>query len=120
MTLTLPLNLSESDFCLLVAGRVHAVTVVGAGDAAGREGLCKYILRPPIAQERLQLLDDGLVRIVLKRPFSDGMTCSQCLLAPRRRRDGGGRATFQRLQAADRSVVQTEPARVATTPFELV
>jgi len=29
-------------------------------------------LRPPIAQERLHLLDDGLVRIELRRPFRDG------------------------------------------------
>ena len=43
-----------------------------AGDAAGREALCKYILRPPVAQERVRLIADDLVRIELKRPFSDG------------------------------------------------
>lgn len=36
------------------------------------EALCKYILRPPIAQGRVRPLDDGLVRIELKRAFSDG------------------------------------------------
>jgi hypothetical protein len=30
------------------------------------------VLRPPIAQERVRLLDDGLVRLELKRPFGDG------------------------------------------------
>lgn len=61
-----PLSVTELGFSL------HAATVVGAGDVAGREALCKYMLRPPIAQERLQLLDDGLVRIALRRPFRDG------------------------------------------------
>jgi hypothetical protein len=42
-----------------------------ADDARAREALCKYVLRPPLAQERLRLLEDGLVRIELKRPFSD-------------------------------------------------
>jgi hypothetical protein len=60
------LNVAELGFSL------HAATVVGAHDRAGREALCKYVLRPPIATERVQLLDDGLVRLVLKRPFTDG------------------------------------------------
>src|SRR5262249_43644466 len=49
---------------------LHAATVVGAHDRAGREALCKYVLRPPIATERVKLLDDGLVRLALKRPFT--------------------------------------------------
>ena len=32
----------------------------------------KYVLRPPLAQERLTLLPNELVRIALKRPFKDG------------------------------------------------
>jgi hypothetical protein len=60
------LSVAEGGFSL------HAATTAGADDAAGREALCKYVLRPPLAQERLRLLDDGLVRIELKRPFSDG------------------------------------------------
>lgn len=51
---------------------LHAATRVGADDEAGREALLKYELRPPIASERLQRGPDGLVRIALKRPFSDG------------------------------------------------
>jgi hypothetical protein len=41
-------------------------------DTVGREALCKYVLRPPLAQERVTHGPDGLVRITLKRPFADG------------------------------------------------
>jgi hypothetical protein len=51
---------------------LHAATTAGAEDARGREALVRYALRPPIAQERLKLVPDNLVRIELKRPFSDG------------------------------------------------
>ena len=51
---------------------LHAATTAGAADAAGKEALCKYILRPPIAQDRVRLVDGDLVRLLLKRPFSDG------------------------------------------------
>jgi hypothetical protein len=34
--------------------------------------LCKYILRPPLANDRLKILDDGDVRLELKKPWSDG------------------------------------------------
>jgi len=44
----------------------------GALDALGREALCKYVLRPAVAQERVTQGPDGLVRIALKKPFSDG------------------------------------------------
>jgi hypothetical protein len=61
-----PLSVTEMGFFL------HAATTAGAYNARGREALVRYALRPPIAQERLRLLPDGLVRIELKRPFSDG------------------------------------------------
>jgi len=51
---------------------LHAATTARADDAVGREALCKYILRPPIARENIQLLADDLVRLQLKRTFSDG------------------------------------------------
>src|SRR5690606_16420948 len=51
---------------------LHAATRAGAEDEAGREALLKYVLRPPIASERVQCGPDGLVRIALKKPFSDG------------------------------------------------
>jgi hypothetical protein len=51
---------------------LHAATRAGGADSAGREALLKYILRPPLAQERLLPSKDGLVRITVKRAFSDG------------------------------------------------
>jgi len=63
---TAPLAVTELGFSL------HAATTVRADDVQGREALVRYALRPPLAQERLHLLPDGLVRIELKRPFRDG------------------------------------------------
>jgi hypothetical protein len=34
-----------------------------ANDKHGRLALCKYILRPPLANDRLKILDDGDVRL---------------------------------------------------------
>src|SRR4051812_49244395 len=36
---------------------LHAATRAGAFDTAGREALLRYILRPPIAQERVEATD---------------------------------------------------------------
>ncbi len=51
---------------------LHAATRAGALDVGAREALVKYVLRPPIAQERVTERPEGLVRIALKRPFADG------------------------------------------------
>ncbi|MEO8902748.1 MAG: transposase [Polyangiaceae bacterium] len=51
---------------------LHAATHAGAQDLKGREALLRYILRPPLAAERRTGGPDGLVRITLKRAFSDG------------------------------------------------
>jgi hypothetical protein len=51
---------------------LHAKTRAGAEDERGREQLLKYILRPAVAQERITRGPEGLVRIALKKPFSDG------------------------------------------------
>src|SRR5439155_22492894 len=51
---------------------LHAATRAGSLDVAGRETLLRYVLRPPIAQERLERRPDGLVRIALKRAYADG------------------------------------------------
>ena len=61
-----PLCASKDGFTL------HAATRAGAMDTAGREALCKYVLRPVVAQERITHGPDGLVRITLKKPFADG------------------------------------------------
>jgi hypothetical protein len=44
----------------------------GALDSRGREALLKYVLRPPIANDRLGSGPGGLVRLTLKKPFADG------------------------------------------------
>jgi hypothetical protein len=53
---------------------LHAATRVAANDKLGRETLCRYILRPPLANDRLHILPDGAVRLEFKRPWSDGTT----------------------------------------------
>jgi hypothetical protein len=45
---------------------------VSANDRAGLERLCRYVLRPPFAQERLRLRDDGRVVVELKTAWHDG------------------------------------------------
>jgi len=51
---------------------LHANAWVSANDRAGVERLCRYVLRPPFAQERLQLRGDGRVALELKRAWHDG------------------------------------------------
>ena len=50
---------------------LHAATRVAANDKPGRETLCRYILRPPLANARLHILPDGNVKLEFKRPWSD-------------------------------------------------
>jgi hypothetical protein len=50
---------------------LHAATKVAANDKPGRETLCRYILRPPLANDRLHILPDGVVRLDFKKPWSD-------------------------------------------------
>jgi putative transposase/transposase-like zinc-binding protein len=51
---------------------LHANVWVSANDRAGVERLCRYVLRPPFAQERLRLRSDGCVALELKRAWHDG------------------------------------------------
>jgi hypothetical protein len=51
---------------------LHAATRAGALDTAGREALLCYVLRPPVAQERVVPQKDGLIAITLKRAYADG------------------------------------------------
>ncbi len=53
---------------------LHAATRAGAGDLEGKEALVQYVLRPPIAEKHVERGPEGLVRVVLKRPYSDGTT----------------------------------------------
>ena len=53
---------------------LHANVRVRADDRKKLERLCRYVLRPPIAQERLSETADGNVLFEMKRQFSDGTT----------------------------------------------
>jgi hypothetical protein len=64
---------AKGNLCGQHAGfNLHAATRVAANDEQGRLALCKYVLRPPLANDRLKILDDNLVRLELKKPWSDG------------------------------------------------
>ncbi len=69
-----PLPLAyDKHLCASLDGfTLHAATRAGAMDPTGREALLCYVLRPPIAHERLEQRPDGLVRITLKKPYTDG------------------------------------------------
>ena len=71
---SLPAEMPEGKLCVSekTAYNLHAATTAGAADARGREALLRYILRPPVAQERIAAGPSDLVRMVLKKPFSDG------------------------------------------------
>lgn len=51
---------------------LHAGVTVAGEDRGRLEQLCRYLLRPPIAQERLALRPDGTVLVTLKTPWRDG------------------------------------------------
>jgi len=54
---------------------LHAGTRASAKDRKARERLCKYLLRPPLSNDRLTRTADGKYRIALKRAWDDG-TCA--------------------------------------------
>jgi hypothetical protein len=47
---------------------------VGANDHDGLEHLCRYLARPPIANDRLQKLPDGRLALRFKQVWRDGTT----------------------------------------------
>ena len=53
---------------------LHAGLCVRAGQRGHLERICRYALRPPVAQERLHLTDAGHVQLELRRPWADGTT----------------------------------------------
>jgi hypothetical protein len=53
---------------------LHANVAVAANNRDGLEHLARYVLRPPIAQERLTRTADGSVLLILKAEWSDGTT----------------------------------------------
>jgi hypothetical protein len=53
---------------------LHAGVRVPADDRERLERLCRYALRPPVAQDRLHLTSEGQVVLQLRHPWSDGTT----------------------------------------------
>jgi hypothetical protein len=51
---------------------LHANVWVPATNRARLEELCRYLFRPPVAQDRLRLTGDGRIRLRLKTPWADG------------------------------------------------
>ena len=51
---------------------LHANVAVPAADRARLEQLCRYLLRPAVAQDRLRLMGDGRVLLTLKAAWADG------------------------------------------------
>ena len=51
---------------------LHADTRAAAKDRKARERLCRYLLRPPLSNDRLTRSSDGRYRIALKRIWDDG------------------------------------------------
>ena len=51
---------------------VHAKQCVDGRDRRQLERLCRYIARPPIAQDRLERRADGRLELSFKRPWKDG------------------------------------------------
>jgi Putative transposase/Transposase zinc-binding domain len=51
---------------------IHAKQLVDGRDRKQLERLCRYITRPPLAQERLTELPDGRYRLELKSAWKDG------------------------------------------------
>ena len=51
---------------------LHAGRTVDRNDRVGLERLCRYGLRPALAQGRLSRPNDGTIRYQVKRRFSDG------------------------------------------------
>ena len=51
---------------------LHGGRTVCAEDRRTLERLCHYLLRPPLAQERIELLRDGRIGLTLAHPWADG------------------------------------------------
>jgi len=53
---------------------LHAGIDIAPGQRDKLERLCRYISRPPVAEERMSLVSPGQIRYTLKTPYRDGTT----------------------------------------------
>ncbi len=51
---------------------LHANVAVPAGDRSGLEHLARYVLRPPVAQDALEITRTGNILLTLRRAWGDG------------------------------------------------
>jgi hypothetical protein len=74
LTQAMPESLGyDKPLCASLDGfTLHAATRAGALHLAGREALLRYMLWPPLAQQRLERGAGDLMRITLKRAYADG------------------------------------------------
>ena len=66
---TLPKRCAQSGWYSL-----HAGVRIAGQDAAARERLCRYILRPPVSHARLSEREDGQIVLKLKTAWRNGTT----------------------------------------------
>ena len=59
---------------------LHAAVAFDARDRPRMERMCRYLARPPIAQQRLTRRSDGSLRYEMKKAWRDGT--SAIVLAP--------------------------------------
>ena len=65
----------KNHLCVAEEGfSLHGATSVPAHDRQRLENLCRYITRPPVAHQRIEVLSNGLISYRLKNQFSDGST----------------------------------------------
>jgi hypothetical protein len=110
------------------AFNLHAATKVAANDKQGRLTLCRYILRPPLANDRLKIVDDSHVRLDFKKPWSDGTTSVDlhplaliarlAALVPPPKRHLVRYSGVLSSHAASRSQVVPAPAELTPAPTE--
>jgi hypothetical protein len=67
-----PVEADPGPMAVVRGFNLHGKTRVDGRDRNRLEQLCCYIARPPIAQERLHLLEDGRIRYDMKRAWKDG------------------------------------------------
>lgn len=76
------LSPSSSSPAAVVGGfSLHAGVAMGEGDRGGLERLCRYVARPPLAEQRLEELADGRIVYRLRHRWRDGT--SAVVLEPR-------------------------------------
>lgn len=73
----------QEDLCTAAGGfSLHAARTVEQHDREGLEGLCRYGLRAPFSQRRLDLLPNGKVRYELARPWPTPSGVTELIMEP--------------------------------------